>query len=237
MSEQPDIAFVGSLLGDEARAAILSSLMDGRSLTARELAVGAGVTPQTASFHLNKLTQAGLLEIHPQGRHRFYRLASKQIRSAIEALLVAIPGSLAKPAAKRKNDVCFARTCYSHLAGYLGLAVTARLQEMSVIKAIADDDFDVLPKGESFFRKIGIDLTSIKQGRRLFARQCLDWSERQPHLGGALGQAFIDQLLKRQWLRKKRNGREIYVTDAGYGGFKRLLGIDVKKLEQDFFRS
>ena len=120
MPAAQDIAIIGTLLGDETRAAIVAALLDGRALTARELAHGAGVTPQTASFHLSKLDGAGLLNILPQGRHRFYRLASPDIADAIEALARIAPNTNAKPAAKRRNDVCFARTCYNHLAGLLG---------------------------------------------------------------------------------------------------------------------
>lgn len=235
MPTNANIAFIGSLLGDETRAAMVSALLDGRALTARELAQGAGITPQTGSFHLSKLATAGLVKIRPQGRHRFYRLASPEIARAIQALTRIVPNPKAKPAAKRKNDVCFARTCYGHLAGYLGLAVAEALQARGVIKPIGDDDFQVPPVGEQFFDELGIDLGELRKGRRLFARQCLDWSERKPHLGGALGQALSDELVKRRWLRKRPNSREVHLTDAGHRGIKTLLGIDAKELERTFF--
>ncbi|MFQ5544789.1 MAG: ArsR/SmtB family transcription factor [Acidiferrobacterales bacterium] len=235
MSATKDIAIIGALLGDETRAAIVAALLDGRTLTARELAHGAGVTPQTASFHLSKLDGAGLLDILPQGRHRFYRLASPGIAGAIEALAGIAPNTKAKPAAKRKNDVCFARTCYGHLAGSLGIAVTEALRTHGVIKPIGEDDFLVSPGGKQFFRDLGIDLIEIRKGRRLFARQCLDWSERKPHLGGSLGQAMTDAFVSKRWLRKRPNSREIHVTDIGHRGIKKLLDVDVKALKQTFF--
>lgn len=235
MSTTKDIAVIGTLLGDKTRAAIMAALFDGRALTARELAHGTGVTPQTASFHLSKLDAAGLLTILPQGRHRFYRLASPDIAAAIEALARIAPNTKAKPAAKRKNDVCFARTCYNHLAGCLGIAVAEALQAHHVIKPVKGDDFLVSTTGERFFRDLGIDNVEIRKGRRVFARQCLDWSERKPHLGGSLGQAMTDAFVSKHWLRKRSNSREIHVTDTGHRGFKKLLGVDVKTLEKTFF--
>lgn len=235
MSTAKDIAIIGTLLGDKTRATIVAALLDGRALTARELAYGTGVTPQTASFHLSKLDGAGLLNILPQGRHRFYRLASPDIADAIEALARIAPNTNAKPAAKRKNAVCFARTCYEHLAGSLGIAVTEALRAHNVIKPVAQSDFVVSPAGERFFRDLGIDIVEIRKGRRLFARQCLDWSERKPHLGGSLGQAMTDAFVSKRWLRKRPNGREIHVTDTGHRGIKKLLGLDVKALQRAFF--
>ena len=235
MPTNVNIAFIGSLLGDETRAAIIAALMDGRALTARELAHGVGITPQTGSFHLSKLATAGLVKVLPQGRHRFYRLASPEIARAIQALVRIVPNPKAKPAAKRKNDICFARTCYEHLAGCLGLAVAEALQSRGVIEPVGDDDYQVPPAGERFFNELGIDLGELRKGRRLFARQCLDWSERKPHLGGILGQALTDEFAKRRWLRKRPNSRDVHLTDAGHRGIKVLLGIDAKELERAFF--
>lgn len=232
-----NIAFIGSLLGDEARACIVSALQDGRALTATELAVGAGITPQTTSFHLDKLVRAGLLTVLPQGRHRFFRISSPDIATAIHALVRLVPNVHAKPAAKRSNDVCFARSCYNHLAGYLGVAVAESLQSKGIIEATADDDFSVTVKGQAFFNNLEMDLSTVRKSRRLFARQCLDWSERRPHLGGALGQALCDRLIQRHWLLKKNGGREIYVTAAGQREFKKLFQLNVKSLEQTFFNS
>ena len=230
-----NIAHIGSLLGDQARASIVSALLDGRALTATELAVGAGVTPQTASFHLDKLTNAGLLTALPQGRHKYFRVSSPDIAVAIQALLRVVPQVKAKPAAKKGSDVCFARTCYGHLAGHLGVVVAERLQELGVIATVPNDDFLVTEKGETFFADLELDLSAIKKQRRLFARQCLDWSERRPHLGGALGQALCDRLTNRGWLSRKTGGREIHITTVGRRGVKKTLQLDVSSLEQAFF--
>ena len=235
MPAAQDIATIGTLLGDETRAAIVAALLDGRAFTARELAHGAGVTPQTASFHLSKLDGAGLLNILPQGRHRFYRLASPDIADAIEALARIAPNTNAKPAAKRRNDVCFARTCYNHLAGCLGIAVTEALQARDVIKLSGEDDFLVPATGEKFFKDLGIDLVKLRKRRRLLARRCLDWSERKPHLGGSLGQAMTDAFVKQRWLRKQSDSRNVHVTDIGHRAIKKLLDVDVEALERAFF--
>ncbi len=230
-----DISKIGKLLGDPSRVEMLSSLIDGRSLTARELAHGAGVSPSTASFHLSKLVDAGLLVVLLQGRHHFYRMASSEVGAAIRALLLIAPGGKAKPAARRKTQVCFARTCYGHLAGVLGLAVAEALQSKGLIEPGDGEDFLLTRKGERFFVKLDIDLKALRGGRRLFARQCLDWSERKPHLGGALGQAFTENLIKRRWLRKKAGSREIYVTKEGQAGLRKLLGIKTEALSAAFF--
>ncbi len=231
-----DISKVGKLLGDPSRIEMLSALVDGRSLTARELAHGAAITASTASFHLTKLVDAGLLAVFAQGRHHFYRVASPEVGEALQALLRIAPSMKAKPAARRRDEVCFARTCYGHLAGVLGLAVAEALQKKGVIEAVGEEDFLVTAKGERFFARLDIDLEALRAGRRLLARQCLDWSERKPHLGGALGQAFTENLVKRKWLRKKSGSREIRVTQEGEAGLRKLLGINVTRLSSDFFR-
>lgn len=230
-----DISKVGRLLGDPSRVEMLSALVDGRSLTARELAHGAGVSASTASFHLTKLSDAGLLMVRSQGRHHFYRVASPEVGEALQALLRIAPTTKAKPAARRRNKVCFARTCYGHLAGVLGLAVAEALQRKGLIVPKGDEDFLLTRKGEGFFARLDIDLEALRSGRRLLARQCLDWSERKPHLGGALGQAFTESLLRRKWLRKKPGSREIRVTKEGEAGLRKLLGVNVALLSSDFF--
>lgn len=230
-----DISKIGKLLGDPSRVEMISSLIDGRSLTARELAHGAGVSASTASFHLAKLVDAGLLAVLSQGRHHFYRVASPEVGGAIQALLRIAPSGKAKPAARRKTQVCFARTCYGHLAGVLGLAVAEALQAKGLIEASGETDFLMTAKGERFFVKLDLDLDGLQTGRRLFARQCLDWSERKPHLGGALGQAVTESLVKRKWLRKKTGSRELQVTKEGQAGLRKLLGIKTEALSSAFF--
>jgi DNA-binding transcriptional ArsR family regulator len=239
MAAHLDISVIGKLLGDPSRLSMVSTLIDGRSLTARELAHGTGVSASTASFHLAKLVDAGLLVVLSQGRHNFYRVASPEVGAALQAMLRIAPSAKvrpeAKPAARRQNEVCFARTCYGHLAGVLGLAVAEALQEEGIIEVEGDDDFSLTAEGERFFTELGIDLGVLQGTRRLFARQCLDWSERKPHLGGALGLAFTEGMLQQKWLRKKSGGREVQVTEEGRAGLRRLLGIDVETLSAEFF--
>lgn len=226
---------LGKLLSDSSRVEMLSALIDGRSLTARELAHGTGVSASTASFHLTKLVEADLLVVRAQGRHHFYRMASPEVGEVLQALLRIAPSTKAKPAARRRNEICFARTCYGHLAGVLGLSVAEALQKKGVIEAEGEKNFLVTAKGERFFSGLDIDLQELRAGRRLLARQCLDWSERKPHLGGALGQAFTECLVKRQWLRKKTGSREIRVTEEGVAGLRKLLGMNTARLSSDFF--
>ena len=163
-----DVSRIGKLLGDASRVEMISSLIDGRSLTARELAQGAGVSASTASFHLGKLVDAGLLVVFAQGRHHFYRLASDEVGEALQALLRITPSGKAKPAARRKTRICFARTCYGHLAGVLGLAVAEALQAKGLIEAEGEEDFILTAKGARFFARQDIDLEALRSGRRLF---------------------------------------------------------------------
>ncbi len=235
MAVNLDVSKIAKLLGDASRVEMISSLIDGRSLTARELAQGAGVSASTASFHLGKLVDAGLLVVFAQGRHHFYRLASGEVGEALQALLRITPSGKAKPAARRKTQICFARSCYGHLAGVLGLAVAEALQKKGLIEPKGEEDFVLTAKGARFFTRLDIDLEALRSGRRLFARQCLDWSERKPHLGGALGQAFTDSLIERKWLRKKSGSRELTVTEAGQAGLRKLLGVRTEALASAFF--
>ena len=198
MAVNQNLADTAALLGEESRASMIAALMDGRALTARELAIGAGITPQTASFH--------------QGRHNYYRIAGEDIVAAIQALQVIAPSAVAKPA--KLDDVRLARTCYKHLAGRLGVAVAEALEARELLWRDGDD-FALTEAGEDFFTDLGIAPDNLRSGRRQFARQCLDWSERRPHLGGALGAALLDQFLARKWLQPVPGSRAVRLTKAG----------------------
>ena len=190
--------------------------MDGRALTATELAFHAGVTPQTASSHLAKLLDARLLAVVQQGRHRYYKLAGPTVADALEPLtgLVAnrpLPQRSPSKELKRLRD---ARLCYDHLAGGLGVAVTdALLARAALIPQ--GRDFRVTPTGEALLAELGVDLAAVRAKRRVFARQCLDWSERRPHLGGALGAALAERFLKQGWIARERQGRRVWITRKG----------------------
>jgi DNA-binding transcriptional ArsR family regulator len=211
---------IGALMGDPARAAMLQLLMDGRAHTASDLALTAGVTAQTASGHLSRMVEAELLAAKAQGRNRFYRLASPEVAHAIESLM-ALAGKRAPPASKtaawrRDPDLRFCRTCYDHLAGQVGMAVTDALTKGGHLEPKGTHDWKLTGTGELFCNRIGVDLAEAhSQGSRHFARQCLDWSERRPHISGALGAAIADTFFKRGWAERLRRGRTVRLTDQG----------------------
>ena len=218
---------VAALMGDPTRAAMLSLLMDGRAHTASELALTAGITAQTASGHLSRMVDGSLLAARAQGRNRFYRLASPDVAHAIESLM-AIAGTRAPPASKsaawrRDPDLRFCRTCYDHLAGQVGIAVTDSLTRAGHIEPKGSRDWTLTDTGELFCQRIGVDLAGARRaGSRHFARQCLDWSERRPHISGALGAAIADTFFKRGWAERLRRSRSVRLTDSG----RRVLNRD-----------
>ena len=211
---------VAALMGDPARAAMLSLLMDGRAHTASELALAAGITAQTASGHLGRMVDANLLAARAQGRNRFYRLASGDVAHAMESLM-ALAGTRAPPASvtaawRRDPDLRFCRTCYDHLAGQIGLAVTDSLTQHGHLEPKGARDWSLTSSGETFCTRLGVDLAGAKAAHtRHFARQCLDWSERRPHISGALGSAIADTFFKKGWAERMRRGRTVRLTDAG----------------------
>ncbi|HMA15146.1 MAG TPA: winged helix-turn-helix domain-containing protein [Kiloniellaceae bacterium] len=226
MSVDPSFALVGSLIGVPARANMVAALMDGRAQTASELAFAAGVTPQTASSHLAKLTDAGLLAVERQGRHRYYRLAGPAVADALEPLSHLAPATRAperrSAQLRRVGELRTARFCYDHLAGRLGVALTDSLLQRRFLRR-DEGDFRLGPKGRAFLEGLGLDVAAAEGERRHFARCCLDWSERRPHLGGALGAALADHLVRRKWLRRDRTPRKAVVTALGERELERLF--------------
>jgi len=190
-----------------ARANILSALFDGRALTASELAYAARVTPQTTSSHLAKLVDAKLLIVERHGRHRYYRLGGPAIADALEPLTLISPHTPV-PVRGRTAEVQQLREgryCYDHLAGRLGVLVTDAMLERQLLIP-RSRDFDLSPLGHKFCEELGIEPTKIKAERRTFARRCLDWSERRPHLAGALGASIAQAFLDRQWTGRRAMG-------------------------------
>ena len=228
MNVTPSFASICALLGVPARANILASLIDGRALTATELAIAAGVSPQTTSSHLAKLVDAGLILAEKHGRHRFYRLAEPHIADILEPL-----GELVKhhPVPERRKswtpeDLRPARICYDHLAGAIGVQVTDGLMQKGYLDSLGRD-YRMTDGGSAFFDAFGVDLAALARTRRVFARQCLDWSERRPHLGGALGAALCAGFIEKGWIKRTRVPRQIVVVDAGRRALKDLLGIEI----------
>ncbi|MBN8897331.1 MAG: helix-turn-helix transcriptional regulator, partial [Rhodospirillales bacterium] len=201
---------------------ILSALMDGRALTAKELAFVARVSPQTTSGHLAKLTEAGLLAGARQGRHRYFRLASPLVGQMMEAVM-AVAGPDERHAAPWRGGEALrtARTCYDHLAGRLavGLADTLIARGHVVLGA---DGGEVTAAGRDFLRGFGADPAD---GRRVFCRPCLDWSERRPHLAGRVGTALAERCFALGWLERHRDSRAVRITEAGATGFAEVFDL------------
>src|SRR5215475_2403108 len=231
ISLNPRIAEVAALIGDPARTNILAALMDGRALTASELATVACVTPQTASGHLGKLTVAELLAMEKQGRHRYYRLASPLVGQMLEGIM-AVAGTQAQIGARPlrpariEDEMRMARTCYDHIAGRLGVALADRLTGEGHI-AFLPDGGEVTPAGLDFLSGFGVSLADIRPTRRVFCRPCLDWSERRSHIAGKVGARLCEHFLKLGWVRRRANTRALEITPPGRAGFMARFGIDL----------
>lgn len=201
MHEGPNIASIAALLGDPARANMLTALMDGRALTVSELAVAAGVTLQTASGHLAKLNAAKLLTAEKQGRHRYFRLSGSDIAQILEMLmgLAQRTGAVRVRTGPKDTALRASRICYDHLAGETGVQLFNGVLQLGLLAE--GDQLCVTEKGRQYFSDFGIDLNELENGRRPLCRYCLDWSERRNHLGGALGAAILTEMISRKWLR------------------------------------
>ncbi|HEX3953895.1 MAG TPA: helix-turn-helix transcriptional regulator [Stellaceae bacterium] len=213
------MAEIAALVGNPARANVLNVLMDGRALTATELAYVAGVSPQTTSGHLGRLTEAGLLAVLRQGRHAYYRLSSPLVGRMLEGIMAVAAESVPRHQSHWRGGEALrtARTCYDHLAGRLGVALTDALTEREHV-LLGEDGGVVTEAGEKFLADFGIDVGEIKQGKRVFCRPCIDWSERRLHLAGAVGAALATRCLDLGWLRRQRDTRAVAITEPGRRG-------------------
>ena len=227
MSHLSSLWSTAFLIADATRAAMLAALMDGRALPAGELARAAGITAQTASSHLAKLLEGGLVSVETQGRHRYYRLAGGHVAQAIESLAAIRPRPPAQPRAlgPEQRRLCWCRSCYDHLAGRVGVAITRALLEQGCIEEAPDKRYVVMPAGASWFERIGLDTAAIAPTRRGLARQCLDWTERAHHLAGPLGTRLMAALCERDWLRRSPASRVVTVTPKGWIELERSLGL------------
>ncbi len=220
------IAPVASLLADPVRVAILLALSDGREMSAGELALVAGVTAATASAHLSKLTASGFIGVRRQSRYRFYQLIRPELTQVLEALAVVAPAATPRThrQARIGRAVRAARTCYDHLAGRLGVLLTRVLIERDVLHP-DDRQFQLTPAGDTFLAGIGLDLGAARASRRAFAPACLDWSERVPHVAGALGAGLLRLLFERCWLECMPDSRAVQITAAGCRGLEQTFGV------------
>lgn len=212
-----DVAAVAAVIGDPSRAAMLEALMAGTALTAGELARAAGVSRSTASEHLARLVSAGLVEVAEQGRHRYHRLSGPEVAQALEALSHIAPPKPVRTLreSSRARSLWFARTCYDHLAGSCGVALHDLLLDGGVLVGAADG-YEVSPSGAWWFADLGVDVEDARARRRSFARPCLDWTERRPHLAGALAAVTTDRLLELGWFaRRGSDTRALRLTESG----------------------
>ena len=235
MHGDADIASIASVIGHPARGRMLTALFRGPGMSASELAAEARVSPSTASAHLAKLTESGLVIAERDGRRRLHRLADARVAEVIEGLaLIAPPYAVRslrdgnRAAAERA-----ARSCYDHLAGAAGVAVTERLCALGALHADGLQLADPAP-----FVALGVDVQAVRErrGRRPLTRSCLDWSERRPHLAGALGAALLQRLLDEGWLVRRPRGRAVNVTPRGAAELRAAIGLDLAAVEPGSLR-
>jgi DNA-binding transcriptional ArsR family regulator len=221
-----DIAEVASLAGDPARAAMLTALFDGRARTAGELAYFAGIKGPTASGHLARLEQGNLLTVMKQGRNRYYRLANADVARMLESIMAvaALGPKRHRPRSAADTAMRDARTCYDHLAGRLGVALTDALMRAGYL-VLSGDGGEVTGPGVTLLESFGAGIEDARRARRTFCRPCLDWTERRPHLGGAVGAAIAARALALGWIERQRDSRALTITATGRAGFSETFGV------------
>ena len=220
MKDGPNIAAVAALIGDPARANMLTALMTGKALTATELAAEAGVTAQTASSHLARLLDGDLLTMRKQGRHKYYALARAEVATALEALMgiAAGQGQLRTRTGPRDAALREARVCYNHLAGQAGIRMFISLLDRALLME-QGETLSLTDAGADFVRDFGVDLDRLASARAPLCRSCLDWSERRSHLAGSLGRAMLARMEEKGWLRRDGGSRAVTFTTAGQRAF------------------
>ncbi|HTE86837.1 MAG TPA: winged helix-turn-helix domain-containing protein, partial [Dehalococcoidia bacterium] len=217
------IAEIGSLLGDPARVNMMIALLDGRAWTAGELADAAGVSPQTASSHIGKLVAGQLVRVDRQGRHHYHRLASSEVAGLLEQMHVAgAAANRSHTSGPKDLQMRELRSCYDHLAGRIAVELSDRIIGES---APASGAAELSPQGVSLLERIGINPVALQSGRRAVCRVCVDWSERRPHVAGAVGAAILDRLKTLGWVRTRATGRSLILTATGERGFHDVFGI------------
>lgn len=227
MLADADLATVAELMTGQ-RATLLLALIGGRPESAGELAARAGISRSLASSHLARLLDGGLVGVEQQGRHRHYRLAGPHVAEVLERMLTIAPDRRARSLreAGRGEAIRRARTCYDHLAGALGVALTDSLERQRVIEPV-DDSYRLTAAGQQRLEDLGLDVTALRRHRRAFARPCLDWTERRPHLAGALGAGLAERLLELEWLRRVPGSRALRITETGGHRLRDELGLNL----------
>jgi DNA-binding transcriptional ArsR family regulator len=217
---------IAQLIGDPIRVNILWTLLDGRAYTASELAAAVDTSAPNCSMHLAKLIRAHLLTVEAQGRHRYYTFSRPEVAYAVEALAALVPQRTREAAEKEDPPIRICRTCYDHLAGRVGVQLAEGLVRQRLLTQ-TNKQFDLTAKGVRWCIDHDIDPEELRQQRRNFARTCLDWTERRPHLAGSLGAALMRMMLDEQWLRKMPNTRAIQVTPKGRKALATELKLEI----------
>lgn len=219
------VSRIAAAIGEPARARILYCLLDGRARTSTELAVVADVSPSTASVHVNRLKTERLVKVVVQGKHRYHTLEGPKVARALEALSVLAGGSRARFVPSTPSELRAARTCYDHVAGTLGVALLDRFKALQWLSDGRDGAHDLTALGTKACEALGMDVEATRTQRRRFAYSCLDWSERRPHLGGALGAALLKLVLKNRWVVQDPDGRTLEVTGLGRREMRTRFGL------------
>lgn len=223
---EPNIAYIGNLIGDAARSKMLIALMSGKALTATELSLEADITPQTASSHLMQLTKGDLLIVRKQGRHKYFQLKNSQVAELIERMLniSAALTDITIPTGPKNERLKNARICYDHLAGELGV----NLLDALLNKGLLTEDvieLNLTEKGQNFFTEIGVDFNTLENYRRPICKACLDWSERRSHLAGSLGKWILNDAINRGWATQDLDSRALQFSAQGLTAFKKRYGM------------
>jgi DNA-binding transcriptional ArsR family regulator len=218
---------IAEAIGEPARTRMLYCLMDGRARTSTELAMVGDVSPSTASVHLHRLQTEGLVKVLAQGKHRYYSLGGPRVASALEALSVLASGARGKFVPNTPSRLRAARTCYDHLAGTVAVSWHDRFQALGWL-SVDNAAYDLTPNGTRALQAFGIDLTATRALRRNFAYPCLDWSERQPHVGGALGAELLKVALRRKWFRQDLDSRALEITGVGRREMLARFGVSLQ---------
>jgi DNA-binding transcriptional ArsR family regulator len=229
-AEQMDeraVARIAGAIGEPARARMLFCLMDGHARTSTELAVVADVSTSTASAHLNRLKVERLVKVLTQGKHRFYSLDGPKVARVLEGLSVLADQPHKKFVPNTPTRLRAARVCYDHMAGTLGVQLHDKFKDLKWISNGAGDAYELTAAGEKALDALNVNVDEMRNSRRRFAYACLDWSERRPHLGGALGSALLDTAVKRKWVTKDLDSRAIRITNAGRRELLARFGLDV----------
>ncbi|SHG79627.1 DNA-binding transcriptional regulator, ArsR family [Chryseolinea serpens] len=228
MEKVSHFSTIALLIGEPARATMLWKILDGRMHTATELAIAADLSAQNASMHLGKLVKAGLLSVIKRGRLKYYQFANPNVAYVMEAIANLVPKDNLVPPDDMSDSgrIKYCRTCYDHLAGKVGVAITDKLVSLKIIEA-SGQDFAITNSGMKWFDRLDISIPELRQSKRALARKCLDWSEKRPHISGAVGAALANKLFDLKWLQRVKSSRIVSVTPLGQKKIYDLFGLMV----------